>query len=144
MIPPLTHAGLLPPGIHRATIAEFEEQFVRFQRSDRRLRIYDGLRRLLAEIRKFPFVQHVFVAGSYVSGKPEPNDFDCLLVVDAQQFPKELRPFEFRVLSRRAAAKDFGGDVVTVAEGSELHRHYLHFFQTTRDGTPVGMVELTE
>jgi hypothetical protein len=67
-----------------------------------------------------------------------------LLVVDAQNFPKELRPFEYRVLSRRTATRHFGGDVVTVAAGSELHRHYLDFFQTTRDGIPVGMVELNQ
>ncbi len=90
------------------------------------------------------FIKHVYIAGSYVTAKPEPNDFDCLLVVDGEQFPKELRPFEYRVMSRRAAAKEFGGDVVTVAEGNELHRHYLNFFQTTRDGIAVGMVELIE
>jgi hypothetical protein len=142
MIPPLTEAGLLPPGIHGATTSEFEDRFVRFQRSDRRMRLFDGLQRLLTEIRKISFIEQVFIAGSYVSAKPEPNDFDCLLVVNAEQFPAELRPFEYRVVSRRAAAKDFGGDVVTVAGGTEMHRHYLAFFQTTRDGTAVGMVEL--
>lgn len=142
MIPPLTDAGLLPPGIHCATIAEFEGRFTQFQRSDRRLRVFDGLRRLLAEVRKMPFIKHVYIAGSFATAKPEPNDFDCLLVVDGEQYPKELRPFEYRVLSRRAAARDFGGDVVTVAEGGELHRHYFDFFQTTREGVSVGMVEL--
>jgi hypothetical protein len=142
MIPPLTDAGLLPPGIHSATITEFEGRFVCFQRSDRRLRVFDGLQRLLVEVRRMSFIKHIYIAGSYVTAKAEPNDFDCLLVVDGEQFPKELRPFEYRVLSRRPAAREFGGDVVTVADGSELHRHYLDFFQSTRDGIAVGMVEL--
>ncbi len=91
-----------------------------------------------------PFVQHVYLAGSYVTSKPEPNDFDCLLVIDRERFPKEIRPFEYRVVSRRAAAKDFGGDIITVVEGETLHVRYLDFFQTTRDGVPVGIVELVQ
>jgi hypothetical protein len=86
----------------------------------------------------------LYVAGSFVTAKAEPNDFDCLLVISRGQFPKEVRPFEYRVLSRRRAAKNFGGDVITVVENDPLHRRYLDFFQTTRDGKKVGIVELIQ
>jgi hypothetical protein len=82
------------------------------------------------------------VAGSFVTSKPEPNDFDCLLVLDPDKVPAELRPFEYRIVSRAAAKRAFKGDVVVVAEGSRLHSEYLQFFQTTRDGEPVGIVEV--
>lgn len=142
MIPELSDDGLLPPGIHRASIGEIERQFVKFDRSDRRFRIYAGLKRLIEEVRKLPFIQAMYLAGSFVSSKPEPNDFDCLLTIDGESFPQELRPFEYRIVSRRAAAKEFGGDVIAVVAGSELHWRYMDFFQTSRDGTPVGMIEL--
>jgi hypothetical protein len=138
MIPPLSESGFLPPGIHAATLTEFEERFVHFDRSDRRIRIFNGMRMLFAAIRKVDFIRRVYVAGSFVSAKAEPNDFDCLLVLDGAGFPQTLRPFEYQLVSRRAARKEFGGDVITVLEGSELHRSYLSSFK------PIVMVSKLE
>jgi hypothetical protein len=142
MIPLFSPAGLLPAGIHSATIAECEERFAQFDQSDRRIRLFENVRRLYEEVRKVPFIRQMFLVGSFVTAKSEPNDFDCLLVIDGDQFPSELRPFEYRLVTRRAAAREFGGDVVSVIDGSELHRRYLAFFQTTRDGDPAGIIEL--
>lgn len=49
MIPEFNEDGLLPPGIHRATLEEFKERFVIFNRSDRRLRVFEGLNQLIQE-----------------------------------------------------------------------------------------------
>src|SRR5437016_2816872 len=117
MIPAFLKSGLLPPGIHRATILEFEERFVQFDRSDRRIRIYAELRRLFEEVRKISFIKQIFIAGSFVTSKSEPNDFDCLLVIDGERFPVDVRPSEYQVVSRRAAMRAFHGDVISVVEG---------------------------
>jgi hypothetical protein len=36
----------------------------------------------------------------------------------------------------------FGGDVLSALDGSEALNQYLEFFQTTRDGERVGIVEV--
>jgi hypothetical protein len=142
MIPECTDSGLLPPGIYPATRDEFEERFVVFDRSDRRFRVYDDLRRFLDEAVGSDIVRRIIVAGSYVTSKPEPNDFDCLLVLDPGIVGRELRPFEYNLISRKMARRLFKGDVVPVLDGSHAMDEYLEFFQTTRDGEPMGVVEI--
>lgn len=142
MIPEFNEDGLLPEGVHRATLEEFKERFVKFDRLDKRLRIFDGLSILMKEAAAANIVKRVLIAGSYVTIKPEPNDFDCLIVLDKSIRDRELRPFEYRFLSRRLARKLFGGDLVAQLEESAALEEYLQFFQTTRDGSPVGIVEI--
>jgi hypothetical protein len=142
MIPEFDDEGDLPPGIHRATQKQFEERFVRFSRSDRRLRIYEGLARLLDEVGKMEMVKQVYVAGSYVSSKAEPNDFDCLIVVVGSTTYRTLRPLEYRLFHRPMARRAFGGDVVTVVDGSPEHDEYFAFFQGKRGGKRVGIIEI--
>jgi hypothetical protein len=40
------------------------------------------------------------------------------------------------------ARRLFGGDVLPAMDGSVALRQYLEFFQTTRDGEAVGVVEI--
>jgi hypothetical protein len=40
------------------------------------------------------------------------------------------------------ARRLFGGDVIPALEGSAALERYVEFFQTTRDGRQVGMVEV--
>jgi hypothetical protein len=120
MIPAFTEDGFLPEGIHRATRKDFEERFVIFDGSDRRFRIYDKLAKLIDEAAKSGIIKRIVVAGSFVTAKPDPNDFDCLLVLDASIVGRTLRPFEYNLVSRKAARRMFGGDTVPAFEG-RLH-----------------------
>ena len=142
MIPDFTEDGLLPAGIHQATRDEFRERFARFNRSDRRIRIHDQLDRLLDEAGKSSVVKRLLVAGSFVTAKAEPNDFDAVLVLDASIVGRDLRPLEYNLVSRKMARRLFGGDVMPGLEGSAALVDYLQFFQTTRDGQQIGIVEI--
>lgn len=142
MIPEFNESGLLREGIHRATADEFRVRFAIFDRSDRRLRIFEQVERLLDEAAKSGIVKRIFVGGSFVTAKPEPNDFDVVLVFDASILERDLRPFEYNLLSRKMACRLFGGDVMPALDGSAALDEYLEFFQTTRDGRRVGMVEI--
>lgn len=88
MIPEFTETGLLPPGVHRATFEEFEQRFVYFDRSDRRFRIFDKLRELYQQAQKSGIVKRILIGGSFVADKAEPNDFDCILVLDPEMRAK--------------------------------------------------------
>ena len=142
MIPDFTAAGCLPPGVHSATRKEFEDRFVVFDVSDRRFRLYEQLGRMLDEAGKSGIVKRVVVVGSFVTAEPGPNDFDCIFVLDASLVGRKLRPFEYNLVSRKAARRIFGGDVVSAIEGSKALEVYLEFFQTSRDGERVGVLEI--
>jgi hypothetical protein len=99
MIPDFSDDGLLPPGIHPATQDEFEKRFSIFNRSDRRLRLYENLGRLIDDARSSGIIDRFFVVGSYVTEEAEPNDFDCLLFVNPSVTGKTLRPADYNVVS---------------------------------------------
>ncbi len=143
MIPPFTEDGFLPPGVHTATLDEFEKRFVNSTSSARRLELFGRLKQVMVDAHRTPWVRHAYVAGSFVTSKPNPEDFDCLLVVDPAAADAELRPFEYNLLNVKAAKRRFGGDVFSVREGTPLHERLWSFFQSTRQGERVGIVKVT-
>ncbi|HUE75123.1 MAG TPA: hypothetical protein VMP01_29915 [Pirellulaceae bacterium] len=143
MIPPFTDDGFLPPGVHTATLAEFEERFVNSTSSERRRELFERLREVIADAHRTPWVRHVYVAGSFVTAKPHPGDFDCLLVLDPAGANAELRPFEYNLFIVKAAKRRHRGDVFAVSEGTPLHNQLWDFFQSTRQGGRVGIVKVT-
>jgi hypothetical protein len=140
MLPAFTENGLLPSGVHRATLEEFEQRFVYFDKSDRRFRLYDKFRDLYQQAKGSGIVRRILVGGSFVSSKSEPNDFDCIVVFDPSIEGRELRPLEYNLVSRRAASRVFGGDVISVLDDSTHYHRYMNLFQSTRDEERVGIV----
>ena len=113
-----------------------------FQRSDRRLRLFGQLEKLLDQATRAGIVKRILIAGSFVSAKPEPNDFDCIVVLDPSIVGKPLQPFEYNLVSRQMARRTFGGDIMSALDHSTALQQYLEFFQTARDGKRIGIVEL--
>jgi hypothetical protein len=142
MIPPFTDDGYLPEGVHQATREEFAMRFAIFARSDCRFKIFHEMEKLMDEAAKSRIVKRIIVAGSFVTSRPEPNDFDCILVLDNSIIGRNLRPFEYNLVSRKAARRIFGGDVFPVFDGSNALHESLEFFQTARNGRRVGVVEV--
>ena len=142
MIPDFAENGCLPEGVHSATVEELRERFSYFDVSDQRLRVYRGLWELLDEAGKSGIVRRVVVAGSFVTNKSEPNDFDAILVLDPVLVNQTLRPREYNLVSRKMARRLYGGDVLSAVDGSAALEKYLKFFQTNRAGEPVGVVEI--
>ncbi|MEX2285993.1 MAG: hypothetical protein WD648_02815 [Planctomycetaceae bacterium] len=142
MIPPFTQDGYLPVGIHLASRAEFRDRFVPLQSIDRRFRIFQQIEKLLSESENSAIVTRITLAGSFVTAKPDPNDFDVILVFKDSVLGRQLRPFEYNLVSRKAARRMFGGDIVPAIEGTAALDAYLEFFQTNRNGQRVGVVEI--
>jgi hypothetical protein len=144
VIPDFNDRGLLPPGIHRTDLDGFRERFAVFDRSDRRLQIFRQLERLILEATRSTIIVRIIVGGSFVTAKAEPNDFDCILVLDPAIVGEKLRPFEYNLVSRRMARRMFGGDILSALEGSESLAQYLAFCQTTREGERMGIIEVVQ
>ncbi|HEY3394380.1 MAG TPA: hypothetical protein VGK58_16825 [Lacipirellulaceae bacterium] len=142
MLPDFNEDGLLPEGIHRATFEQFEKRFVYFDRSDRRFHIFAKLRELYHEAKRSGIVKRFLIGGSFVTAKAEPNDFDCILVLDQTVIDRELRPMEYNLVARQRARRIFGGDVIPVVEGSIDYHEFLGLFQRTREQQRIGIVEI--
>jgi hypothetical protein len=131
-----------PPGIHHTTFEEFKQRFVYFNRSDRRFRLFDRLQTVYEEARRSDIVRRFLVVGSFVTSKPEPNDFECILVLEPSIIERVLRPMEYDLVSIPMARRKFGGDVFSYREGTPALDEMIEFFQLTRSGQRMGIVEI--
>jgi len=132
-IPVLNNQGFLPDGIHPCTLDEAKARFGAFQGSDRRPMLWAKLREFLREVEASAIVEAVLLNGSFVSGKPDPNDIDLILVVPAaHDFSVDLAPVEYNVLSKRRVFRRYGFDVLVARAGSDRLRRYVEFFQQVR------------
>lgn len=85
MIPDLNDHGYLPPGIHPATLDEIAARFG--TESDLRRVQMDSLRWMIDFAWKAG-VRRIVVNGSFVTDKYEPNDIDCVLLID-ETYPRD-------------------------------------------------------
>jgi len=85
-VPPLVKAGLLPVGIHDATLPEIEQAFG--IANDTRSELFKNLKTFCEEVAVFgPLIKGIFVDGSFVTSKPVPGDIDLVVVHDEDDFP---------------------------------------------------------
>lgn len=130
-VPTLDDRGLLPPGIHDFTMEQIEKLFGRFQRTDRRPRLFKKLREYVDELRLTGWKVQLLVNGSFVMGRvDEPDDIDLIVVLPKRwNTAAELRPFEYNLLSKRRTRRKFGFDVFPVQKNSKDERRMVRFFQ---------------
>lgn len=81
-IPPLDKRGLLPEGIHDASIDEIR---TRFAISTYRTALFDDFVRFM-NIEVESLDAPIFMAGSYLSDKPLPNDIEITIEVNLELF----------------------------------------------------------
>ena len=85
-VPPLTSAGLLPVGVHDATLDEIGEAFGKA--NDARAALFASLTVFCGELAAFgSLIKGVYVDGSFVTSKPVPGDIDLVVVHDEDDFP---------------------------------------------------------
>ena len=142
MIPPFDPDGDLPPGRHPATWLEFQERFCRFTHSDRRLQLCRRIAQMIDDARAAHIVERVIFGGSFVSARPEPNDFDCIVVLHAGTAYETLQPFQRWVADTREASRRYRGDIFVARTDQPTLALYGDFFAMNRHGKPVGLVEV--
>lgn len=85
MLPEFDENGYLPPGLHRAHIEEIVERFG--LHSEVRKVQMESLRWLL-DLAKRSGVRRLVINGSFVTDSLEPNDVDCVLLIESG-FPSD-------------------------------------------------------
>lgn len=142
MIPLFDPDGDLPPGDHTATWQEFHERFCVFTHSDRRLQLCHRIEQLIEEARVSGIVDRVIFGGSFVTERPEPNDFDCIIVLQAGAPYETLRPFQRWVADTREASRCYRGDIFVARIDQPTLVVYRDFFAMNRQGKQIGLVEV--
>ena len=141
MLPALTIAGLLPPGIH---LAEWDEVYAAFGTTPHRRRLLDGFRRAINAL-KSAGCKKAYLDGSFVTSKDKPGDFDGCWE-EANVDPSLLDPILLTFDNGRAAQKiKFGGElfpagfVADPTSGSI----FIDFFQIHKDtGAAKGIIAI--
>ena len=131
MIPAFNDDGYLPPGIHPATLDEIAERFG----SEPELRCVqmESLRWLI-DLARRAGVARIVVNGSFVTDAYEPNDVDCVLLVD----PKSVRD--------RTAVEELIDGLpflqIYLVEQPDFDVMVEKVFATDRVFVPKGMIEV--
>ena len=132
MIPPLRSDGTLPPGAHRASLADVLTAYP--ARNHQRQMLNDSLTRVVEQLWQLDPTLTIFVDGSYVTGKAEPNDID-LLIITTRYNELSLQQHLDHVCPVEAVSTH-------IYVEPQIPSALLDFFTTTRLGTPKGIIEL--
>lgn len=141
-LPDLTETTDLPLGVHRATLRETLERFG--TPTPRRRIIALRLQRIYHLAAATGHLARFVVFGSFITGKPEPNDVDVFLLM-ADTFDVSQLAGEARLLFDHAAAQDhFGASVFWLRRLAALggEQAAIEQWQIKRDGSLRGIVEI--
>jgi hypothetical protein len=79
------------------------------------------------------FIEAVLVDGSFVTGTPEPNDIDLVLVVASNyDLSADLPPVAYNLLAHHRVRRRFGFDIVVVKNDSANFEQAVAFFQQVK------------
>jgi len=140
MIPALQENGFLPPGLYPA---DLDEIWGRFGRTSERRRMLFNRLRTFVEFSRHVEALRMFIAGSYVSAKAEPEDVDVIIWVgkkflDLLELEDEnALNLELMFLNREPK------DAIAVFD-EEGWKAWLNFFSSigSREGEWKGLVEV--
>lgn len=143
-LPPFGPTGDLPPGIHRATLAQVVERFG--GETPQRLAVARRLAHLHHTARSTGFLARFVVYGSFVTQKREPNDVDVFLIMHDSFDLAQVRGEARLLFDHLAAQAHFGASVFWVRRlgcfgGDEAT---VEHWQTKRDRGKRGIVEIVE
>lgn len=143
MIPDFNAAGDLPVGIHQASLDEVVRYFGR--PSPRRLLAADRLRRLYTLASDTRYLARFIIFGSFVTAEPLPNDLDLFLLMEDDFDARQLTGEQAILFDHPFAQAYFSTSVFWLRRQSAVdgEQATIEFWQTKRDGTRRGIVEVT-
>src|SRR5262249_46386853 len=121
----------LPVGVHRATMDEIGARFG--QESELRRVQMESLV-WLVDLARRAGAERIFVNGSFVTDKSEPNDVDCALLI-GKDFPRDAAA-ETELLAGLPFVE------IHLLRAEQFERFVEKIFGTDRILTPKGMIEV--
>jgi hypothetical protein len=140
MIPEFRDGGFLPEGVHLATEAEITFRFG--TDSPRRRRLALRLRRWI-ELSRAISAKRLFVDGSFVTAKPEPNDVDAVVWLP-DDFVQRVSDGDIAAVELESMLLRRHPEEIFAAEDRRDWDDWIEFFSRTResDGRRKGVVEI--
>jgi hypothetical protein len=130
MIPPFNETGVLPPGVHPATLAEIE---ARFGAQSELRRVQMESIRWMVELAIKAGIQRMVLNGSFVTDIIEPNDVDCVLL---GADPTQNQTAEDELLQGLPFLE------ILLVGNDDFNRLVNVTFASDRLGTSKGMIEV--
>lgn len=132
----------MPAGVHAATLDEVEARFG--GASSRRKRLAERLRRVHQLAFGTGQLARFVIFGSFVTGKPEPNDVDVVMIMDDAFDAARLEGETALLFDHRVAQTFFGASVFWVRRLAALGGEdaFVNDWQIKRDGSLRGIVEV--
>ena len=136
-IPRLNHIGELPPGEYEVSLLAIKKCFG--SSTAQRKALMEGLERAVETLGEAG-VGRIWIDGSFVTDKEEPNDIDGCWEYSKQVDLSKIDPV-FLAESRRPMKEKYGVEffpacVIETASGLPFPK----FFQVNRDGNPKGIL----
>lgn len=142
MIPKFDADGLLPPGIHWATMDEIKNELCF---SSKRVKLVEGLEKALLSL-KTCGCETVYIDGSFASDKMNPEDIDVCWDTNNVDLYKLLKiePVLLDLSNERLAQKSkFGCEFfISSLIAKPPNTIFIDFFQEDRNGNPKGIIGL--
>jgi hypothetical protein len=135
--------GDLPVGVHQATLAEVVEHFG--QSNSQRQAVVQRLARIYDLAQSTGQVARFIVYGSFITAKPFPNDVDIFLLMEDTFDSNQLSGEALVVFDHMACQNYEGASVFWIRKVAAIggEQAAVEFWQTKRDGTLRGIVEVT-
>ncbi len=138
MIPDFTEQGILPPGIHQATLDDVRS---RLGWGRKREDLIKGLEMALQLVGNCG-VERVYLDGSFVTDKDRPGDIDgCYDVPPGADLTKAFPIWPLNQDTRRLSKSMFGVELFPANfSATTSGEPYISFFQKDRQGRQKGIV----
>ena len=132
MIPDFNDRGYLPAGIHPASLVEIE---ARFGLESELRRVQMESLRWTVDLAWRAGAHRIVINGSFVTDKWEPNDVDCVLLIDDNDYPLDRSANEELLEGLPFLTIEF-------ANAKKFTEFTREFFGTDRVGIPKGLIEV--
>lgn len=141
VIPEFDKNGNLPPGVHTC---EWEEFVERFGTTDDRLRLIQGLRLAMEQL-KLAGCRVIYINGSFVTSKLKPGDFDACYdneTVD-NDYLKIHAPKLLNHYNRAAQKAKYKGEIFPSSQPvGNYGDNSFNFFQRDRNRNKKGIIAI--
>ena len=131
-LPLFTADGVLPEGIHEATLDEIQKKCCSYGDIERRNSLFNTLQKYINDVKKHDVKFYICIDGSYVTQKGSPGDLDVLIIYDFEYNNKEW----LELISDKTAPLKYNGlQILSAFIDSYGEDNLLDFAQDVKDNT---------
>ena len=140
MIPPFDDNGNLPPGIYFSEWSEFQQ---RFGTTSKRQRMIKGLSTVMEQL-KAAGCRIIYINGSFVTNKTNPNDFDACWDRDNVDidYLRKNAPTLLKFYDSATQKAKYGGEIYPSDQPVDETTISIEFFQLDREQNRKGIIAI--